>query len=106
MVDSTAAETEVLTAKLDAMEQDDPHRAGLQARLSAIQVYNGEKRLVPARLTVALDGQSVAVDSIASTNQKDLAKAKNYVLAALDAVEAGRNPDPAMTVPYGCAVKY
>jgi len=47
-----------------------------------------------------------AVDSIASTNQKDIAKAKNYVLAALDAVEAGKKPDPAMTVPYGCDVKY
>jgi Redoxin len=66
-------------------------------------------KTTPHVFVISPDGKLAyngAVDSIASTNQKDLAKAKNYVLAALDAVEAGRNPDPAMTVPYGCAVKY
>ncbi len=47
-----------------------------------------------------------AIDSIKSSDVDDVPKAKNYVLAALDAVEAGRKPDPALTVPYGCSVKY
>jgi peroxiredoxin len=47
-----------------------------------------------------------AIDSIKSSNPKDIAKATNYVAAALTAVEAGKTPDPALTVPYGCDVKY
>jgi peroxiredoxin len=49
---------------------------------------------------------SGAIDSIKSSDQADIPKAKNYVLAALDAVKAGKAPDPALTVPYGCNVKY
>jgi peroxiredoxin len=47
-----------------------------------------------------------AIDSIQSNRVEDIPKAKNYVLAALDAVKAGQKPDPALTVPYGCSVKY
>mgnify|MGYP003460661757 CR=1 FL=1 len=47
-----------------------------------------------------------AIDSIKSSAVDDVPKAKNYVLAALDAVKAGRKPDPALTAPYGCSVKY
>ncbi|MDZ4761890.1 MAG: redoxin family protein [Alphaproteobacteria bacterium] len=47
-----------------------------------------------------------AIDSIQSSNVKDISKATNYVTAALEAVEAGKAPDPALTVPYGCGVKY
>jgi peroxiredoxin len=47
-----------------------------------------------------------AIDSIQSNRVEDIPKAKNYVLAALDAVKAGKTPDPALTVPYGCSVKY
>ena len=47
-----------------------------------------------------------AIDSIQSNRVEDIPKAKNYVLAALDAVKAGKKPDPALTVPYGCSVKY
>jgi len=47
-----------------------------------------------------------AIDSIQSTNQADIAKAKNYATAALANLKAGKEPDPAMTVPYGCDVKY
>lgn len=30
----------------------------------------------------------------------------NYVVSALDALAAGKSPDPASTKPYGCTVKY
>lgn len=47
-----------------------------------------------------------AIDSIASTNQKDIAKATNYVTAALDALENGKKVNVPATKPYGCGVKY
>lgn len=47
-----------------------------------------------------------AIDSIQSTNVADIAKATNYVNTSLASLKAGKSPDPAMTVPYGCSVKY
>ncbi len=47
-----------------------------------------------------------AIDSIKSNKVEDVPKATNYVLAALDSLKAGKTPDPALTVPYGCDVKY
>ncbi len=49
---------------------------------------------------------SGAIDSIPSSKEADIPKATNHVLAALDAVKAGKSPNPAVTVPYGCNVKY
>lgn len=53
--------------------------------------------------TLAYQG---AIDSIQSTDEADIARATNYVNSALTAVEAGRAPNPAVTRPYGCSVKY
>ena len=47
-----------------------------------------------------------AIDSIKSNRVDDVPKATNYVLAGLASLKAGRVPDPALTVPYGCDVKY
>lgn len=47
-----------------------------------------------------------AIDSIQSNRVEDIPKATNYVTAALANLEAGKAPDPALTVPYGCDVKY
>ena len=47
-----------------------------------------------------------AIDSIQSNRVEDIPKATNYVTAALAMLEAGKAPDPALTVPYGCDVKY
>jgi peroxiredoxin len=47
-----------------------------------------------------------AIDSIKSNRVEDVPKATNYVLAGLTALKAGKQPDPALTVPYGCDVKY
>lgn len=47
-----------------------------------------------------------AIDSIPSSRESDIEKATNYVKTGLGALEAGQAPDPALTVPYGCSVKY
>jgi AhpC/TSA family len=47
-----------------------------------------------------------AIDSIRSANPADVAKASNYVAAALDEMKAGKPVSQASTTPYGCSVKY
>jgi len=47
-----------------------------------------------------------AIDSIRSANPKDIAKATNYVAAALDALMAGKAVETSTTKAYGCGVKY
>lgn len=47
-----------------------------------------------------------AIDDKPSTDQDDVAGAKNYVLAALDEAMAGKAVTSASTQPYGCSVKY
>lgn len=49
---------------------------------------------------------SGAIDSIKSNKVEDVPKATNYVTAAFTALKAGKTPDPALTQPYGCDVKY
>jgi hypothetical protein len=46
------------------------------------------------------------IDSIPSTDKADIAKAQNYVVAALDDLAAGKKIASANTKPYGCGVKY
>lgn len=47
-----------------------------------------------------------AIDSIPSASKRDLARAENYVIAALSAVKNGAAVERAQTQPYGCGVKY
>lgn len=47
-----------------------------------------------------------AIDSIPSQDPSDIAKAKNYVTAALTEVQAGKAVTKPVTRPYGCTVKY
>lgn len=47
-----------------------------------------------------------AIDSIRSADTGDIPKATNYVSTSLASLEAGALPDPAVTRPYGCSVKY
>jgi peroxiredoxin len=49
---------------------------------------------------------SGAIDDKRSTNPEDVKGAKNYVVAALDDLKAGRAVATPATTPYGCAVKY
>lgn len=58
-----------------------------------------------------VDGKGVlvyagAIDSIRSANQADIAKAENYVTAALAELAAGKTVSTSVTKAYGCSVKY
>jgi glutathione peroxidase-family protein len=46
------------------------------------------------------------IDSIASSDPADIAKATNYVAAAMADLQAGRPVAESNTRPYGCSVKY
>ena len=47
-----------------------------------------------------------AIDDKRSTNLEDVKSAKNYVVAALEELKAGKPVTVASTTPYGCTVKY
>jgi peroxiredoxin len=47
-----------------------------------------------------------AIDDKRSTNVEDVKTAKNYVVAALEEMKAGKPVSVASTTPYGCTVKY
>ena len=47
-----------------------------------------------------------AIDDKRSTNLADVKTAKNYVVAALDEMKAGKAVSTPTTTPYGCSVKY
>jgi peroxiredoxin len=47
-----------------------------------------------------------AIDDKRSTNVEDVKTAKNYVVAALDEMKAGKPVTVASTTPYGCNVHY
>ena len=49
---------------------------------------------------------SGAIDSIASADKNDIAKATNYVRAALDEALGGKPVTKASSKAYGCSVKY
>jgi len=53
--------------------------------------------------TLAYNG---AIDDKPSTQYDTVETAENYLEAAFTAVESGEPVDPAVTKPYGCAVKY
>ncbi|MCS4308341.1 peroxiredoxin [Rheinheimera pacifica] len=46
------------------------------------------------------------IDSIPSAKVDDISKATPYFANAAKAVLAGEKPDPAVTKPYGCSIKY
>jgi peroxiredoxin len=47
-----------------------------------------------------------AIDDNSSADPKTVEGAKNYVLAALESLKAGKPVETAQTQPYGCGVKY
>ena len=66
-------------------------------------------RTTPHMFVVNSDGilaYAGAIDSEASTSSDDIAGATNYVLNAVNALQAGKQVEPASTDPYGCSVKY
>ncbi len=66
-------------------------------------------RCTPEMFLIAPDGTLIyegAIDSISSVRKSDIAEARNYVWDAWVAHSGGKPVDPAITLPYGCAVKY
>lgn len=66
-------------------------------------------KTTPHMFVIGPDGRIVysgAIDSIRSSDPRDIPRAENYVSLALDALRSGRAPATALTVPYGCSVKY
>ena len=59
--------------------------------------------VIDARGTLVYAG---GIDSIPSSNKSDIAKAENYVLAALADLGAGRPVGTPSSRPYGCNIKY
>ncbi len=47
-----------------------------------------------------------AIDSISSSNPKDIKRARNYITSSMSKLLLQQNPKPAKTRPYGCSVKY
>lgn len=91
-----------------------PQRVPLDAQLVNFG-YKGtvgrayDAKTTPHMYVIDKDGvlrYNGAIDSIASADKGDLANAVQYVPAALAAVADGKAPDPALTRPYGCSVKY
>lgn len=66
-------------------------------------------KTTPHMYIVTPEGKLVydgAIDSISSARVDDIAKADNYVTAALADLDAGKPVATATSKPYGCAVKY
>lgn len=68
-----------------------------------------EAKVTPHMYVIGKDGRIFyqgAIDSIASAEQADIAKAENYVARALDATLNGEKIKIDATKAYGCGVKY
>ncbi|MDB6115897.1 MAG: thioredoxin family protein [Lacunisphaera sp.] len=68
-----------------------------------------DARTTPHMYVINASGTLVyagGIDSIRSSNVGDIAKATNYVAAALADVKAGRPVRTPNSQPYGCSVKY
>lgn len=66
-------------------------------------------KTTPHVFVIAADGTLAyngAIDSANSTNAAEIAKSQNYVVAAVDALLAGKPVATSSTRPYGCGVKY
>lgn len=66
-------------------------------------------KTTPHMYIITPEGELVydgAIDSIPSARVDDIAKAENYVTAALADLEAGQPVATPASKPYGCAVKY
>ncbi|MDQ8188199.1 thioredoxin family protein [Pelagicoccus sp. SDUM812002] len=66
-------------------------------------------KVTPHMFVIDADGTLVydgAIDSIPSGRVSDIEKADNYVMAALDAVMAGKPVAVSKAKPYGCGIKY
>jgi peroxiredoxin len=67
-----------------------------------------EAKTTPHMFVISADGKLAykgAIDSKPSASSGDIAKATPYLANAVDAVLAGKTPEPVETKSYGCGVK-
>ena len=99
----TAKEANALVAEKGAA----PSRFLLDPKGIAGKAYGAKTTphmfVVDPKGTVVYNG---AIDDTPSTDKADIATAKNYLVAALDAAMSGKKVETAATQPYGCSVKY
>jgi peroxiredoxin len=98
----TGAEANELTAKRGAKPSAvilDPE--GVIGR--AYEAKTTPHMFVIEKGTLAFMG---GIDDIRSASQADIAKANNFVRAALAEIKAGKPVSTKESVPYGCSVKY
>jgi peroxiredoxin len=68
-----------------------------------------DARTTPHMFVINTDGVLVyagGIDDVRSANPNDIAKATNYVKAALADLQSGREVQTKRSQPYGCSVKY
>jgi peroxiredoxin len=68
-----------------------------------------DAKTTPHMYIIDKQGQLVyngGIDDIRSTNIDDIAKAKNFVLSALEELLSGKEVSVKTSQPYGCSVKY
>jgi peroxiredoxin len=68
-----------------------------------------DARATPTMVVIDRDGRVAymgAIDDTPSTRLADVKTAKNYVVAALDEIAAGKPVTVAATRAYGCSIKY
>ena len=68
-----------------------------------------DARATPNMVVIGRDGRVAymgAIDDTPSTRVADVKTARNYVVAALDAIAAGRRVSVSATSAYGCSIKY
>lgn len=99
----TPAEADALTAERGAKPTD----VILDTDQAIARAY--EAKTTPHMFVIDGEGKLVyagAIDDTPTADPKDLATARNLVLAALDDLKNGRPVAVSETEPYGCSVKY
>jgi len=96
-----------MAARLNSERGAAPTATLLDPRGELGKLYGAQT--TPHMFVIKADGTLAykgGIDSIATADKTDIAKAEPYVTEALAAVAAGRKVEKASTRPYGCSVKY
>ena len=86
------------------------HRVETDQTHSLADIAAQEGQAAGARATIIDPAGKVvyngAIDDKRSTDLADVKTAKNYVVAALEEMKAGKPVSTPSTTPYGCSIKY
>lgn len=96
-------------AALDIVKKDgaEPKTVILDTSGEIGQAY--EAKTTPHMFVIDAEGNVAyagAIDSNSSPSQDVIAESDNYVMAAIDSLQAGEEVAVKTSAPYGCAVKY